>query len=181
MAGPRDDQSLAVFVVGPESSGSKLTARIAAHVLGVTTFDEWDGSGWCGHEMRPGNRVCHRSLPFMLPPKWPDFDEWIENHGATHQVRFIVTTRDRSISERSRIRRFHKGPEQVTNETNTAVHMIQDLLARETSTHVHSYETMVLLGAPYLNLLYDFLGVESDFMPEILDGNRPYIAEEPLP
>ena len=30
---------------------------------------------------------------------------------------------------------------------------------------------MIYLGKPYLDLLYQFLGVESDFLPSLRDGN----------
>jgi len=34
-----------------------------------------------------------------------------------------------------------------------------------------SYESFMFLKQDYLTLLYDFLNVDSDFMPELKDGN----------
>ena len=37
---------------------------------------------------------------------------------------------------------------------------------------IWSYESFMFLGSDYLQNLYQFLGVESDFMPELRDANE---------
>lgn len=40
-----------------------------------------------------------------------------------------------------------------------------------------SYESLVMLGPTYVQMLYEVLGIETDFMPEIMDGNAKYVNE----
>ena len=46
-----------------------------------------------------------------------------------------------------------------------------EIMTMDYPWYILSYESMIYLGKPYLDLLYDFLGVESDFVPPIHDGN----------
>ena len=58
---------LCVFVVGTESSGSKLIARILAHALGIRPYGTWNASGWATSPESP-HRICHRSRR----QRWPE-------------------------------------------------------------------------------------------------------------
>eukprot|EP00536_Pseudo-nitzschia_multiseries_P010793 jgi/Psemu1/326171/estExt_fgenesh1_pg.C_3420003 len=40
-----------------------------------------------------------------------------------------------------------------------------------------SYESLIELGDVYVKLLYKSLGIESDYMPEIRDGNQKYVTK----
>lgn len=158
-----------VFVIGPESSGSKMVARIAADALGVAKYGDWDGTGWCDG---PANIVCHRSLPYGDPPQFPDVDAWIAEYGPRYELYFILATRDLNISELSRGRRFHKPAGQLAAESARAHAIMESIIRSEHRWFIWSYESFMFLRKCYLDQLYAFLGVRSDFMPELRDGNR---------
>jgi hypothetical protein len=171
-----NDRAKCVFVLGPESSGSKLCARIIAHVLGIAAFDAWDGTAWAVSDQ---HRVLHRSLPYGLDtPRYPDVRKLVGRFAPGFNLYFVLTTRDITISERSRIERFGKPLAQVSRETKKARSMMQKIMALDFPRLVFSYESLVYLGKPYLQDLYRFLGVESGFQPVITDGNRKRILNE---
>ena len=63
-----------VFTIGPESSGSMLIAKIVTEVLGIESYGNWNAVGWID---KGNHKVCHRSLPFGIPQKYPDIEKWI--------------------------------------------------------------------------------------------------------
>lgn len=146
-----------------------LVARILAGVLGIEKYGEWNGVGWVDNGR---HKVCHRSLPFNIPPQYPDIARWISENELNYEIYFVITTRDITISEVSRVNRFSKSREQVKKESIKAKGIIADLLNSEQKCFVFSYETFMFLELEYLQQLYRFIGIESDFMPEISDGNR---------
>lgn len=156
-------------MIGPEGTGSKLIARIISQALGIKGFDEWSGNGWCDSGQ---HKICHRSLPYKNPPRYPDIGRWILENKAEYEIVFVVTTRDITLSEMSRTKRFGKSSMQVHNESETAKFMIKNLINSGNQYYIWSYETFMFLGIDYLKLLYGFLGIESDFCPSLMDGNR---------
>jgi hypothetical protein len=38
-----------------------------------------------------------------------------------------------------------------------------------------SYESLMMLKEPYVKMLYEALGIESNYMPSIRDGNLKYV------
>eukprot|EP00594_Rhizosolenia_setigera_P006080 CAMPEP_0178951124 /NCGR_PEP_ID=MMETSP0789-20121207/7043_1 /TAXON_ID=3005 /ORGANISM="Rhizosolenia setigera, Strain CCMP 1694" /LENGTH=159 /DNA_ID=CAMNT_0020631945 /DNA_START=162 /DNA_END=641 /DNA_ORIENTATION=+ len=40
-----------------------------------------------------------------------------------------------------------------------------------------SYESMIKLGAPYIQMLYESLDIESDFVPDIQNENQKYVRK----
>ena len=69
-----------IFVIGPESSGSMLIARILAHTLGIIKFGKWSGYGKVEDNT---HKIIHRSLPYHLnPPEYPDIEKWIKSRGG---------------------------------------------------------------------------------------------------
>jgi hypothetical protein len=42
-----------------------------------------------------------------------------------------------------------------------------------------SYESLLKLEGLYIKMLYHALGIESDYMPEISDGNLKHIKDRP--
>ena len=151
-----------------------LIARTISAAMGVDAWDDWNGVAWSpgsGTNAR-GDAVCHRSLPYMLDPvAWPDIDGWINQHGANTQITFVLCTRDRTLSELSRIERFGRTPADVTAHTTRAREIMVRVLESEQRSFVWSYETFMLLRRPYLRTLYSYLDIDSDFMPELADGN----------
>ena len=162
-----------ILVIGPESSGSKLIARTVAQALDIAGFEEWNGTGWAD---RGGDKVCHRSLPYAIPPVWPDVDSWIMENKGQYDIYFILCTRDLTLSETSRISRWGKTPGQVALESEHAREIMHSVMRGRQPRFVWSYETFMFLGKAYLDDLYAFLGVSSGFMPELKDGNAARLA-----
>lgn len=158
-----------VFIIGPESSGSMLIARMLAEVLGIERYGKWNGVGWVD---KGKHKVCHRSLPFNIPPQYPDITKWISNNEQDYEIYFVITTRDITISEVSRIKRFPKTMEQVQKESKKAKDSITELLSSDEKCFVFSYEAFMFLKLAYLRRLYKFLGIDSEFIPDIVDGNK---------
>lgn len=161
-----------VFVIGPESSGSKLIAKVCAHVLGIYEFGQWNGTGSCESGE---HKVYHRSLPYGDPPKYPDIQEWIEENKSRYELYFILTTRDISISELSRHDRWSRPAELSRQQSLKAKEIMVGVMKSGFNFFIWSYETFIFLDKNYLDLLYRYLGVESDFLPELIDGNRKKI------
>ncbi len=163
-----------VFVFGPESSGSMLIAKICSHVLGVEEYGEWRGVGWSD---KGSHKVYHRSQPYHAPPRYTDIDEWIVDNKKGYDLFFVLTTRDRTISELSRIERFAKSLKQVEMESEEAKKKMTQVIHSDQPLFIWSYETFMFLGKDYLKLLYEFLGLQSDFIPPIKDANKKRIVE----
>ena len=161
-----------VFTVGPESTGSMLVARILAHVLEIEPYGQWNGVGW---NDRGKHRICHRSLPFDIPPRYPNIDQWISSNEGDYDLYFVLTTREIALSESSRMSRFKKPNDQVECESIRAREIMADIMQRDVNLFIWSYETFMFLGIDYLRMLYRFIGVESDFIPALVDGNKKKI------
>ena len=157
-----------VIVVGPESTGSRLVAKICAHVLGLASFGDWDAVGWIENER---HRVCHRSLPYGLPEKWPDVTRWVRSNWRHSDIRFILVTRDLTLSHLSRRKRFGKSLATCRQQSERARAIMIDIMDNRYQYLLWSYETFMFLGEAYLRELYEFLGVESSYCPELRDGN----------
>ncbi len=166
-------QNKCVFIIGPESTGSKLIARVCAHVLSIADFEEWNGSAWCDNGK---HKVCHRSLPYNIPPTFPDIEKWIAENQKEYHLSFILTTRDVTISHLSRASRWKKTIEQCSVETKEAKKIMTQVIKGKHPHFIWSYETFMFLGLIYLKQLYGFLEIESDFLPDLKDGNNPRIS-----
>lgn len=180
------EKERAIFVVGPESSGTTMIARILNMAL---IGQSWSGRGWnCCDDgqcdaptytapCRPVEHiVCHRSLPFR--DKWPPVDEWL----ATYDCRFIVCTRDQNIARTSQRRRWRKSPGLLDTEGEHAVAIIRQIM-NSAPCFIWSYETFMLLQEPYLENLFAFLGISNHYPValKLTDANRKYIRRGWLP
>jgi len=163
-----------VFVIGPESSGSMLIARICSHVLNIQRYGEWNGVAWSD---KGSHKVCHRSLPYGNPPQYPDIKRWVSENEKDYDLYFILTTRDITISEISRFNRWSKPIEQSQLESAKAKEIIATVINAGHSFFIWSYETFMYLEGSYLDILYQFLGVKSDFIPELIDANPGKIGQ----
>lgn len=155
------------LIVGPEGSGSSLVSRIIAHVVGATTFDKWKG---LGNVQGNGWKVMHRSLPSLKRPRFYDIEKMIRKH-KTYALHLVLTTRDVTMAQTSAMARFPRTDAEAKAHTERA----RDIMAGLMRNHVclvWSYETFVFLGDAYLERLYAFLGVESDFPPPLYDANK---------
>lgn len=143
-----------ILIIGPESSGSAFIGKTIAHACGI----EWDGYGEIeGFE--------HISLPTKRGAIFPKVD-FNRNH-------IIVTTRDTNISAKSKVQRFNR--RNPAAENKRAAKILGEIIDRD-NVFIWSYETMIFLGRPYFKLLYKFLGIESDYVPEIIDQNIKYFT-----
>lgn len=155
--------------MGPESSGSLLTARICAQVLMDVPFDSERTEKW---EDDAGNRVWRVSLPSGPETTFVDVNQLVQDYSQTHDLHFILTTRDITLSEYSRRGRFmRRGSYEVKRHSDRAHDIMLQIMTMDYPWYISSYETMIFLGKPYLDLMYEFLGVESDFIPSLRDGN----------
>ena len=162
-----------VFVMGPEGSGSKLAARLCADALGISPFGEWDGNGWCEGQ---SCKVLHRSLPYGDPPRFPDIAQWVARNEGDSDLYFVLTTRDQTLSEYSRLSRFPKSLSQLHAESEHAQAAMAEVMRSGQKYFIWSYETFMLLGADYLGDLHLFLAAESGSLPQLVDGNAARIA-----
>tara|TARA_R110002050_G_scaffold80304_3_gene171796 strand:+ start:6854 stop:7471 length:618 start_codon:yes stop_codon:yes gene_type:complete len=173
-----------IFIIGPESSGSTLIAKIISAALNGD--DGWNGRGFnccnsasCDSEKyfllpcrEVQHLVCHRSLPFFLNPEWPPIKEW----QSAYDARFVICTRDSTIAQRSVSERFERKLEIIQNHQAVARQIISDLLSSNAQNFIWSYETFMFLKEDYLQLLFAFLEIESEFAPEsLMDANLKYI------
>ena len=165
-----------VFVTGKEGTGCSLLSRTLAHALGICDFESWNGAS--PHiACSSGDKVQHTSLPYGGGDgNWPDVTEWIDSN-RDHEQYFVITTRDVHISEKSKMLKCGKDLPQVQRETEGAHRILTEILSSEHRTFIFSYETFMFLKEAYLQRLYRFLGIESDFMPPLKDGNRKYLKD----
>lgn len=166
-----------IYIIGCEKSGSKFISRIIAEVLGVCKHKEWDGSGTC--PFQDNNIVAHFSQPHLNPPQYSDI-KLIENQHKDDDLRFVITTRDITISEKSRITTWwfhkHKNKKSVSKESDEAKKIIEYILTNHDYL-IWSYETMNYLKESYLEVLYKWLGITSKTHFQIIDGNKKYIKK----
>ncbi len=164
------------IVVGPESSGSVFIARVVSYVIGhCQAFGDWDGYGF-NDDIGADKLVLHRSVPYDRPRRFPTgAAHLLEPFQGYDDVRIILTSRDKTISTFSKIRRFEGGTKLARMDFATAHPLFTELLDRD-DVFVWNYETMVLFGQPYFNRLYRFLRVQSDFCPDVVDANNSYVG-----
>ena len=165
---------LCVFVVGTESSGSKLIARILAQALGIRPYGTWNASGWATSPGSP-HRICHRSQPYGAEGHFSDIGRWNEENRGS-DIRYVICTRDVTISERSRRQRWPERPQGLLDEQTERARQIMREVMRTCAYTIWSYETFMFLRDAYLQELYRFLGITSTFMPEdVTDGNAKHV------
>jgi hypothetical protein len=125
--------------------------------------------------------------------------EMMESKGV--EQLFVIVMRDENISRQSRMSRHCRNKKLMLKEdkigTDIMIQAIEKYILMDnnnTSTSdgryrrltstlssgngivLVSYESLILLGQTYIRLLYTALGIESDYMPEVMDGNKKYVA-----
>jgi len=164
-------------IVGPESSGSMHISRVISFITGrCEKFGEYRGNMANSSELCE-NLVLHCSVPRKRPKQFQEFVESLIEHYQVvfKNVNIVLTTRDKSISTLSKIRRFGESKESARLDYEKAMPFFEKLV-RDDDCFIWNYETMILLGDEYFFRLYRHLGIESDFVPEFYDGNAPYIS-----
>jgi hypothetical protein len=164
-----------VLVIGSGGTGSMLASRIIAHVMGVKCYGCWNGGGEIENLK---TKVLHVSWPGgpVRNPQFRDLDSILRGHQG-YRVRIVLTTRDRTMSEVSMRQRFRWSVKDTKQLSRRAREHVKDLMRRDLDFFIWSYETFMYCQDAYLALLYKFLGVESDFVPDdLVDGNAARIA-----
>lgn len=169
---------IAYIITGPECSGSSFIAQVVAHACGVdNVFQQWDGRGQVGNV---GDKVIvlHRSQPYGPECTFINLRE-IEGVYEGYELRFILTTRDRSISAVSNLRRRNRSAELQAHHEQRALMIMREIMASNHRFYIWSYETFMFLRNSYLKLLYDFVDTDTPFYPpddSIVDANKKYVV-----
>ena len=167
------------IICGPESSGSVLVAKTISFVTGHCDFyGKYSGYGF-NSESACNNLVLHRSLPYMRPKIFQDslIEEIATFSDKYERVNYILTTRDKSCSILSKIRRFGSNKKDAEKDYEIAAPFFEKLTGDD-NCFIWSYESMLLLGKPYFFRMYRHFGIKSDFVPQIHDGNARYIKNK---
>ncbi|MEM7102820.1 MAG: hypothetical protein AAF502_06820 [Bacteroidota bacterium] len=173
-----------IFVIGTESSGSTFMAKTISKA--VNGPPEWNGRGfnyqksgdYSDHlesgqtSQSTGVLVCHRSLPYGLKdPQWPPIEIW----NATYDAWYVICTRDNNIAQISAMARFGRTLKETASNHAKAKIIIEQLLSNNPNCFIWSYETFIFLKGSYLERLYRFLDIETNYFPEdVIDGNERY-------
>jgi glycosyltransferase involved in cell wall biosynthesis len=95
---------------------------------------------------------------------------------AGYDVYVVLTVRDGTIANLSKLREHTDGGMATAEEEmGEAVRLIQEVLEQHDQCFVCSYEALMLLGEPYVQQLYRFVGIESDYMPPLKNANPKYV------
>ena len=165
-----------MLVTGPESSGSRLIARTISKALDISEFEEYDGRGV---NYKSKHKVHHVSLPSGTNCEYLNIKAWVDAN-KEFDVYLVIATRDINISNNSKIQVHNKKRKQAERENLFAKMIINDVLKSEINYFIWSYETFMFLKQDYLNNLYEFVGIKSDFMPTLKDGNIKYVIKHDL-
>jgi hypothetical protein len=166
----------AYIITGPESSGSVFISRVVSYVVGKdASYGQWDGYGMNG---KIGDDiVClHRSQPYANAETYYTLEQYQEDFSG-YDIYFIVTTRDMHISAISKAKRFKRNQKEILENKKVSREILTRIMSSNEKSFVWSYETMLYLGEAYFKKLYEFLKVDSSFVPgDMKDGNKKYIS-----
>jgi len=160
----------AVIIVGPESSGTNL---VKTCVIGATNASSYNFKS----KVPNYNDWVYRfnGFPMVRPAIWVDSLEQARRLEAdSRNVYIVLCIRDKTLSEYSVARKFTPHDLLLAKEhKNKAKGIILSVVSqRHFPYYIFSYETFMYLGKPYLKLFYDFLSMQSDFCPKLIDGNE---------
>ena len=169
-----------VLVIGPESTGSKLCARICAELLGIVKASEWNGMD---EAINKNHKVTHRCIPW--DGMWFDPKDFIEGEGIN---KVVITSRYNEFSIRSKQLRYNKIEYAAVEENKDAIIMLSELIYYY-DCMFFSYETLLMYGLGYIDQLSFFLEVNKkgdmyldktsqNLSIEITDSNKKYLEDE---
>ncbi len=161
----------AIFVVGPESTGTKLVTRllIAGGAIG-------DGGDVQRFDTRacPGNQLCvyRRSLPHG--GLWPNLDGIADRLiRETGGLQIVVTTREMYATTKSAVNHNHVANQRQarTNYLKALAMAMAFVTRREESVFVVTYEALVLHPGAMTHALMQWAKLRTDKVVDIYDGN----------
>lgn len=163
----------AFIVLGPESSGTRMMARL---------FIEAGAVGDHGHAQRLDTEtptapviVIRRSYPYRK--EWPNLRKLAARlQGAGYQVRAVVIVRSLQYTIQSTQRQKHvRGDEKALRRSTAALARIGAALCDTELPFVYlTYESLVQRPAAELAWLFDWAGLDAPQQAFIYDGNRKY-------
>ncbi|GAB5561333.1 MAG: hypothetical protein SynsKO_29800 [Synoicihabitans sp.] len=138
-------------------------------------FGQYSGYGY-NSEIPCENLVLHRSIPYQRPKRFQESlaDEIATFSESYEQLNYILTTRDKNCSILSKIRRFGGSKKEAEQDYSIASPFFEKLVSDD-DCFIWSYETMLLLRKSYFYRMYRHFGIQSDFVPDLVDGNARYI------
>jgi len=157
----------AIIITGPESSGSAFIAKTIGKAVGLKN---WDGYG---EAIFSDLRILHQSQPYKTRFQYADYPEY-KFYYPQYDRYFVLTTRDVSIVDRSKKNRFKASTYSLIHNRIRSKAILSNIIKQD-KFFIWNYETMIYLGKPYFDLLYKFLGIESNYYPKVKDGNRKYL------
>lgn len=163
----------AIFIVGVESSGTKLAASIIAKALNILPGNSKDGKsqvwyGGHGAAFDEGILVLHRSLPHgveypYFPNLWAisSFLKSSTHFGRCNDVRLVVVTRDQNIALRSKLMHHQHFSREAVMEQAYGTAILQSLLAPPFigPVFVWSHESFLMLREGYARQLVEFVTI----------------------
>ncbi len=101
---------------------------------------------------------------------------------AGYDVYVVITVRDGTIATLSKFREHTDGGlKAAQRELDEAVDLLREVMEQHDQCFVFSYESLMLLGEPYVQQLYRFVGIESVYMPPLKNANPKYVKTAPGP
>ncbi len=168
--------NVAWIIVGPESSGSKFIAKTLGSIYGIP--EKWNGSQFIS---KNNLLIYHRSCPFNRPKNHSQviIDEIKLIQKYSCQLNVIFTTRDTNISSSRKLARFgYEKPESLAIDQDEVKILFEFIGNSGLKFFIWNYETMILIGDKYFDLMYDFFNVSSRLHPEIIDRNKKFLIND---
>lgn len=168
-----------VFVVGPEKSGSKIAARVAAHLCGIAHYNRYDGVDPVTNYR---GTVYHTSFPRRIPAEFPDVYSLLPcARDEYDDIRIIICVRSPGISKISIERDFGRSHNDVQYQYSKAMAICRELYSLY-SCLVWSYESFLFLGTAYINDMARYLDVTHVplelYSINLVNGNEKWTLQE---
>jgi len=166
----------AIFVTGPESSGTKIMTRIMI-MAGCYGQDTNKQALDMGLDNKPDLIVFRRSVPHM--GKLETVEHWIRKMWAeNYDVKVIYTSRNFFEMSKSQVKQGHVGMiHQAEQNIRMAKEMIEvGLMAVKCEFVMSQYEDLVRYKQEHVRFICERLGLGTPAIPAnlIYDGNEKY-------
>jgi|SaaInlStandDraft_6_1057023.scaffolds.fasta_scaffold01242_16 hypothetical protein len=168
-----------IIITGREGTGSTFLSRTLYN--GITNRFDWSGSGLSSDNINEkiifNNQeiiLFHRTQPCNTVDYFTELDD-LKKKYKNDDIYFIITTRYNIITNITNSNRFNRTDLQNQDNSKKCKKIIGDIIKKE-KYFIWNYETMLFLKEIYFEMLYNFLELELDYIPnKIEDGNLKYI------
>ncbi len=162
-----------VVVTGLECTGSKLCAKIVAHVLNICEYGTWNGMKWTSSNNKA---VLHRSTPAAVNKSKKQMIDPQELIKTYKDLSFVFTTRDSNIIAKRKKYSLKEKKKWI----NANREIIKTVVEKGIPYMYFSYEAFMTYKDIYIKELYKFLDVQSNFLPSLRDGNIKYLKHNEI-